>query len=321
MKDPLCQFADTFPRLTAQILHRDRRKTRNFREETITDLLMAGLTAFEPLGVRVDFPVDESKTGEDMDWEFVAPHAKDGRRYLRLHIQAKRAIQPKLKRGPSYWFYRELDHEAQKHTGHGSQAERLIREARSRAGCVPLYMFYHTLDALEREDPLRRLPAVEGVNVMFADALGPVLSAHPPVPGNRRWPVGEKKIEKWRPHFMPLSALLCLGSAMTWIEWHLDAADGSDSLMRFLVAGGGGSFAPGAVADQLNERRRNLAGHDGFADVAPVEAAEEIPEATMHAIETWQERPFKAEIPRPRAIFLHGGVAPILAIEERPEDA
>ncbi|CUX70353.1 hypothetical protein AGR6A_pAt50014 [Agrobacterium sp. NCPPB 925] len=32
---------------------------------------MAGLVPFEPFGIRVDFPRDESITGGDMDWEFV----------------------------------------------------------------------------------------------------------------------------------------------------------------------------------------------------------------------------------------------------------
>lgn len=54
MNGLLCQFAHRFPDLAAQILQRDKHKRRNFREETITDILMAGLTAFEPCGIRVD---------------------------------------------------------------------------------------------------------------------------------------------------------------------------------------------------------------------------------------------------------------------------
>ena len=48
----LCEFAHYFPRNLAQLLDRDRHLTRNFREETATDLLMMGLISFKPLGIR-----------------------------------------------------------------------------------------------------------------------------------------------------------------------------------------------------------------------------------------------------------------------------
>lgn len=92
----LCEFANYFPRNLAQLLDRDRHLTRNFREETATDLLMMGLISFQPLGIRVDFP-DEKATGADMDWIFAAPHEVGGGVYLRLMIQAKRCKEQKLK--------------------------------------------------------------------------------------------------------------------------------------------------------------------------------------------------------------------------------
>lgn len=50
----MCAFGRRFPDFAAEILHRDRHKRRNFREETITDILMAGLVPFEPFGLRVE---------------------------------------------------------------------------------------------------------------------------------------------------------------------------------------------------------------------------------------------------------------------------
>lgn len=299
MTDPLCHFAHSFPDLAARILDRDRHKRRNFKEETITDLLMAGLTAFGPFGVRVDFPLDESVTGNDMDWEFVAPHATDGRKYLRLHIQAKRAIFNQLKKQPSYWFYRELDHEAAKNAGRGSQAERLIAEAGSLAGCVPLYMFYHTLDALEPDDRLRKLPAIEGVNAMFADTLGPTLAKYPPATQkSKRWPVDEKMVEKWRPLFMPLSDLLCFARMSYRLRWLRNGG------LAFLAAPGLAPFSPGALADRLNERRRQLSEVGQSIDFSPVEAVDNIPQQTRRVIERWSTDPGRAELERPRAIFV-----------------
>ena len=316
LTDPLCHFSHRFPDLAARILHRDRHKRRNFREETVTDLLMAGLTAFEPFGLRVDFPLDESITGEDMDWEFVAPHATNGRRYLRLHIQAKRAIFKELKRKTSYWFYRELDHEAQKNTGHGSQAERLISGASSHPECVPLYMFYHTLDALEVADKSRNLPAIEGVSAMFADVLAPILAARPPANGNGRWPVDEKKIETWRRHFMPLSDFLCFDGKPGRLSW---SPDGSVAL---LAGPRDALFSPGELADRLNERRMRFADEGGLAESPGIEASDTIPPQTGLALENWASGIGRAEIPRPRAIFLSlEGLVESTDHPKGPEDA
>src|SRR5947208_9647550 len=104
----LCALAHSFPPLIAQLLERDRRLTRNFREETVTDLLMAGLLGLKPFGVTVDFP-DEPTTGGDMEWIYAAPHEINGGRYLRVMLQAKRAQSVKLKKG-EYWYYQHLDH-------------------------------------------------------------------------------------------------------------------------------------------------------------------------------------------------------------------
>lgn len=49
----LCELAHRFPLHIAALLERDRGLTRNFREETVTDLLMASLVGLEAFGVRV----------------------------------------------------------------------------------------------------------------------------------------------------------------------------------------------------------------------------------------------------------------------------
>lgn len=298
LRDPLCEFAHQFPDLAARILHRDRHKRRNFREESVTDLLMAGLTAFEPFGIYVDFPKDESKTGEDMNWEFVDPNAADGRRYLRLHIQAKRAILGAPKRNP-YWWYRELDHEAQRNAGHGSQAERLLSAAAAIPGCVPLYMFYHTQDALRAEDIKNKLPAIEGVNAMFATHLAPVLTANPPKTGNGRWARADKEVATWRPKFMPLSALLCFGNG----PFVFTLPSGPDA--AFLLVPQAASFSPGALADRLEEHRKTQLSVGEQRDAAPIEAIQDVPDETMNAIRLRRDG-VSAEVKRPRAIFYSG---------------
>jgi len=283
VEDLLCRFAHQFSDLAADILYRDRHKRRNFREETITDVLMAGLTAFEPFGIRVDFPVDESKTGEDMDWEFVDPQAPDGRCYLRLHIQAKRAVFSNGTRNP-YWLYRELDHAVPRGAPKGSQHELLVDNATASPGCVPLYMFYHPRDALVPKTA--ELPAIAGVNVMFADRIPRRLS-----PGH--WPVADKKVGKWRPHFLALSDLLCFGHGRTYLRGTPRGG------LAFLVFDGSFFASPGELEDRL----RTLRAEDRDPGSLEFRAIENIPESTRRAFGTGPSPKHTAEIERPRVIF------------------
>jgi len=306
--DFLCRFAQNFPQWAASILDRDQHKQRNFREETITDMLMAGLVPFAPMGIHVDFPVDESITGEDMDWEFVNENAVDGRRYLRLHIQAKRAISSTGKK--PYWYYRELDHTlstkaplSSKSTGarsktrplkqHGMQHARLIDEASKIPGCVPIYMFYHPGAAVAPK--AGNSPAIEGLNWIFANKIPKKLST-------KNWPRADKKTETWRPHFQPLSKILCFGhSTFKKID---PAADGVLGL--FLI--GSSNPSPGELSDRLNE----IMGYAGDAgdDRVPIRAVEEIPASTLAAIRSSGSRTDGADLARPRVIFNSTSIFP-----------
>lgn len=294
MADLLCEFATRFPDLAANILHRDRHKRRNFREETITDLLMAGLIGYEPFGIYVDFPADESKTGEDMDWEFVDPDEPNGRCYLRLHIQAKRAIRSTAKtKSNRYWYYRELDHAVPKGAKKGSQHEMLLRQAHALPGCVPLYAFYHPKQALNRRGSAG--PAIEGVNLMFADQIPVNLTA-------KAWPRTDKKVATWRPHFLPLSTFLCFGTGPKVLGRMADR-----TVVFYLAPGAGAAPTPGAIADRLNELR---GGGTAARDERPVATSQEIPQRTRAALEERRargrgartERP-AIELERPRVIF------------------
>lgn len=295
--DLLCCFARRFPLLAAEILERDRSKTRNFREETITDILMAGLVPFEPFDIITNYPVNESLTGQDMDWEFVNEHAVDGRKYLRLHIQAKRAHEAAKKR-KSYWLYRELDHAVGPKPPkpkrlcngppvhkpqYGTQHKILVDEAKKVAGCVPLYMFYHPHSALQPE--IGGLPAVEGVNWMFADVIPEKLTLG-------RWPAADKRLDRWRSHFHPLSDLLCFGRGPHLCE----VARPDGSYVALFIDPKSPAATPGGVADRLNQLRND--------EYAPIRAVENIPEQTLAIIRAARDGKRTAEIERPRVIFL-----------------
>lgn len=192
----LCEFAQHFPNHVADVLERDKTLKRNFREETVTDLLMAGMVGLEGFGVTVEFP-DESVTGADMDWIYAAPHDVGGGTYLRLLIQSKRAKFAKLTNG-GYWYYAHLDHGDPP----GQQAQTLVNYAATSPNgmaTVPLYFLYHPRSAIE--PPLPPSPDIEGINVIFADRVAPIV--------NGGCPRTQKRIGAWRDDFFPLSELLC----------------------------------------------------------------------------------------------------------------
>lgn len=242
----LCEFANRFPRDLARLLERDQHLTRNFREETATDLLMMGLVPLQPCGVRVDFP-DETITGADMDWIYAAPFEVGGGSYLRLMIQAKRSKMATLKDGSTYWYYDHLDHGTPK----GSQAQTLLTYAASKPNgmdTLPLYMFYHPEAALEAA--LGNLPAIEGVNIRLArDIAGTVIG------GCKR---KQKRVSHWRGGFMSLSDLLC---------WPIVPAPAPGpplgrAATEFLLPGGFGdvtylgiAFHPELMAERINFAR------------------------------------------------------------------
>jgi hypothetical protein len=288
----LCEFANRFPSDLAQLLERDRGLTRNFREETATDLLMMGLTPFQPLGIRVDFP-DEKVTGADMDWIYAAPHEVGGGSYLRLMIQSKRCKEQRLKDGSSYWYYDHLDHGTPK----GSQSQTLVNHAATSPdgmATLPLYMFYHPQSALQ--GPLGALPEIEGINIRLArDVVGIVAG------GCKR---KEKKVSRWRAGFMSLSDLLC------WPVVDLPSPPSPPAGPRteFLLPSGFGelrylsiAFHPDLVAERINLSRGEAA---RAADPDfQVRSSGELPDSIRRAIAGEVTDKDRATLQRPRVIL------------------
>ncbi len=274
----LCEFSHKFPNKVSELLEVGGSFRRNVREETITDLLMVELKLYERFGIRVDFPADESKTGQDMDWEFVAPYALDGRKYLRLHIQAKRAkLNPIAK---PYWWYPEIDHATPKGANHGTQHKILIEEAKRHPACTPLYMFYHPKSALDFCSGSR--PSILGVNVMPATQI--------PVNTSKGcWPRNDKKLETWRSHFLPLSDLLCGLTGRPFTKLQPPQGLGDPAVLNRFVP------MPGEIVDTLNNRYQQ----DGAVESFWAEASAEIPASTRRALTLG----IVEHLERPRVIF------------------
>jgi hypothetical protein len=268
--------------------------TRNFREETVTDLLMASLVGLEPFGVRVDFP-DEPTTGGDMDWIYAAPLEINGGRYLRLILQAKRAKFAKLKTG-GYWYYQHLDHG----TPAGQQAQTLMAYASSSPGgmsTLPLYILYHPRSTLAPAVSGR--PDIEGINLIFASNVASVVLG-----GCTRH---EKKVDYWRDGFMPLSDILC---------WPVVVGDPRAppplDATRFIVGPTevalpnlAGGFHPDIVARRLQYRRERagIFGPQPETPLPPIEAADGIPNDIRRAIDGHVTPEDRKALERPRVVL------------------
>lgn len=288
----LCDLAHSFPPKVAELLERDRGLKRNFREESVTDLLMASLIGLEPFGIRVDFP-DEPTTGGDMDWIFAAPQDIGGGRYLRIILQAKRAQFAKSKGG--YWYYQHLDHDK------GKQAQTLIAFSGSAPGgmsTLPLYIFYHPSSALSAKSATR--PAVEGINLVFAHQIAPIVAG-----GCKR---DRKMVETWRGSFMPLSDILC------WPFVHLPTSIGPSpaGTIGFQISGGprrvfpfAPAFHPDVVASRLERRFETLRDKGPIVDIPAlsITATDDIPPDIRRAIDGNVTRADRKELSRPRVIF------------------
>jgi hypothetical protein len=182
-----------FPDFIADFLNLERNKSRKFREETITDMLMAGLIGREQFGISVDWSPDEHVTGADMEWIFAAPRQGPNGLYIRLLIQAKRATYHRLRVRPSHWRYAHLNHDK------GAQATALVNQAAAIPGTLPLYIFYHPRPALKPKR--RRHRSIDGVNLVLAHLIEPLVQG--------RCPPRIKRVSYWRPHFMQLKHFLC----------------------------------------------------------------------------------------------------------------
>ncbi len=134
----LCMFAQHFPGAVAKILQRGEGLKRKFREETITDLLMANLVTLGGTLVRVEYP-DEPTTGADMEWNFIN---RDNNEFFQILLQAKRLTESN--RGWDKNWYKELFYRPK--TSGILQVDTLCQTAKNRAS-YPCYILYNYAEA------------------------------------------------------------------------------------------------------------------------------------------------------------------------------
>lgn len=130
-----CELADQLPALLGDLIDLEVALGRRFREDSLTDLVIASFLQIGGLPVVVQTP-NEKRTGSDFDLDLVDPATRTSIRY---RIQAKRLGVP-----TASWrtrSYRELGHP----NGTGAQMD-VLCDLKILSGPIPthpLYAFYN----------------------------------------------------------------------------------------------------------------------------------------------------------------------------------
>jgi hypothetical protein len=132
----LCLLSRQFPPFVADFLDSGRHLKRKFREETVTDLLMADLIMLGGRRIAVEYP-NEMVTGADMEWNFVN---EDKGTFFRVLLQAKKAYSDSDNwKGQSYT---QLFHKS----GNSGKLQASVLCDAARAAppsTFPMYIFYN----------------------------------------------------------------------------------------------------------------------------------------------------------------------------------
>lgn len=178
--------------MIAGFLELEDRVKRRFREESVSDIIVAALLQVGSDHIKVVTPYEPTH-GSDFDIVVVDPATRDA---IQFRIQAKR-----LHAHATNWqmgSYRELAHPS----GTGAQASTLIRSAaHEKIPTVPLYAFYNPESVC-----LASAGALSGVEMASGFAVHAIIQSlvkakpqRPPL----------KRVSSLMHLFFPLSALLC----------------------------------------------------------------------------------------------------------------
>lgn len=289
-----CDLATRLPKLVAEFLDLEEHLKRRFREDSITDILVASLLSLPGDNVVVLTP-PEAKTGGDFDLVLVEPVSGKA---VQFRIQAKRLTPHKTN-----WMissYAELAHP----DNNGGQSAKLIRAlGRETIPTIPLYMFYNPASVCAASGG-----AIEGIVLAsgweIRERVRIMVQVKP-----KRLPY--KRIGSLEPHFFPLTSLLCPPPARVSTSLFPHPDDVRAEVERAIedrtsLAG------VGQTAHIESERVRYLPGNAdrkvGTADrrraVRARDGDNRLPAAIQTAITRRHERIIRLRGPRPRIILI-----------------
>ena len=193
-----CDLAKRLPGMVADFLDIEQRLKRRFREDSITDILIASLLSLPGNDIVVLTP-PEAKTGGDFDLVIVEPVSGEA---LQFRIQAKRLTPHKHD-----WTTGSYVHLAHPDNS-GTQSQALLRGIRSEAiTTIPLYAFYNPAHVCAASGGI-----VSGIELASGwevrEQIKAIIKVKP-----KRLPY--KRIGSLQPLFFPLSTILCASDNST----------------------------------------------------------------------------------------------------------
>jgi hypothetical protein len=286
-----CDLATRLPVMIAEFLDLEQNLKRRFREDSISDILVACLLSLPSENVVVLTP-PEAKTGGDFDLIIVNPTSGDA---VQFRIQAKR-----LTPHDHDWemgSYRELAHP---HNS-GAQSRALVTGlGREAIPTIPLYAFYNPAHVCSASGN-----AISGIELAsgweIRERIKMMVRVKP-----KRLPF--KRIGSLQPLFFPMTTILCApgtatGEAMiptpaearSAVELAIEerqGVGGHDQTLRIPVEER--RTLPGRSAKTVRDQGRPLRD-----DRSP-----SLPAVVRDAIERRAERIIPAKVRRPRILLI-----------------
>lgn len=296
-----CDFALRMPAMAADFLELETQIGRRFREDSVTDIIIASLLKVGGSDASV-FTPPEVITGGDFDLLIYQPGTAQGVQY---RIQSKRLVPH-----PTKWplsSYRELDHPH----GSGKQASTLIRSsAREKIPTIPLYAFYNPFSVCKESGN-----KIAGIQLADGQAISSIVRALVTARGmgkRPRW----KRLEYLEKLFFPLSTILCPRSIDTTYSSSIIRPEESQKAVLAAIAERRNEQAytdysvlrlpAGPPADARLPARQS----DAFSDKRPVSRSRpgqrEVPLVVERAMKRKPDEPAiqHARIKRPKLILL-----------------
>lgn len=289
--------------MVADFLDLENQIGRRFREDSVTDILIASLLKIGVRDATVLVP-PEVKTDGDFDIVLFEPETRDRVQY---RIQAKRLL-------PNFvhWersSYHELDHPH----GSGRQTSTLIRSsAAERTPTVALYAFYNPQSVCVASDG-----ALAGIQLAGGRKVSTIVKAlvRAKAKGKRpRW----KRLEYLRHLFFPLSTVLCppanAGTTAVFLPARLSWQAVEDAIQARREVAREMKDDPPILRIQSSQSRRLQAAagnEEGPSKVSIDRGMRDLPSVIARAVSRRPEEPQiqTARVIRPKLILISRGHA------------
>lgn len=290
-----CDLAERLPVMISEFLDIEQKLKRRFREDSITDILLASLLSLPGNDVVVLTP-PEPKTGGDFDLVVVNPASGDA---VQFRIQAKR-LSPH-KHNWEIGVYTELAHP---HNS-GAQSQTLLRGLGKEAiTTIPLYAFYNPAHVCAASgDTVSGIELASGWEVR--ERIKAIVKVKP-----KRLPF--KRIGSLQPLFFPLSTILCAPAGAERRSPIPTPEDARAAVIeaieaRSSLAGFGQTLALPEVAVKALPRHGVTAGEDRRRAGrlgSRSDDREALPAIIRNAVERRDERVITVRVKRPKVLLI-----------------